>query len=165
MQSAAVERFSSFVSIVRERHVKHMRFALVVAVLIALLLWQTQWIALRPALILLLLGQVGTAAILLNRRTPFSKSPDLDEAGMLAWFDTEAVFVKYLAVFENGVRAIGLLVLAYEFWMTTRNLWVALALGVVYPMTAYFGMVRGSISRTIRQLRIQKNEIETLFNR
>jgi hypothetical protein len=163
MQSA-LERFSSFVTLARERHVKLMRFALVVAVLIALLFWQTQWITLRPALFLLLIGQVGTAAILFNRKTALSKRLDLDEAGMLAWFDTEQTFVKYLAAFENGVRTIGLMVLAYGFWLTTRNLWVALALGVVYPVTAYFGMVRGNISRAIRQLRVQKTEMQELFN-
>jgi hypothetical protein len=72
--------------------------------------------------------------------------------------------VKYSAGFENGVRTIGLVVLAYEFWVPTRNLWVALALGVVYPVTAYFGMVRGNIARTIQQLRTQKSELLKLFD-
>ena len=163
MQSA-VERFSSFVTLARQGHVKHMRFALMVAVLIALLFWQTQWITLRPALFLLLIGQLGTAAILFNRKTALSKKLDSDEAGMLSWFDTEEAFVKYLAAFENGVRTVGLMVLAYGFWVPTRNLWVTLALGVVYSATAYFGMVRGNISRVIRQLRVQKAEMQALFN-
>jgi hypothetical protein len=163
MQSAA-DRFSSFVTVARERYGKHMRFALVVAVLIALLLWQTQWITLRPALFLLLIGQVGAAAILFNRRMALSKGLNLDAAGMLAWFDTEEAFVKYSAAFENGVRTIGLMVLAYEFWVSTRNLWIALALGVIYPVIAYFGMVRGNIARAIQQLRTQKSEIQKLLN-
>jgi hypothetical protein len=163
MQSV-VERFSSFVAVARGRHGKHMRFALLVAVLIALLLWQTQWFTLRPALFLLLIGQIGTAAILFNRKTALSRGLDLDESGMLAWFDAEEAFVKYLAALENGVRTVGLMVLAYGFWVPTRNLWVALALGVVYPVTAYLGMVRGNIARTIQQLRTQKSEIKELLN-
>jgi hypothetical protein len=161
---SAVEQFSSFVALARQRHAKHIRFSLLVGLLIAALLWQTQWITLRPALFLLLIGQFGTAAILFNRRAALSKRLDLDKAGMLAWFDTEEGFVKYLTAFENGIRTVGLMVLAYGFWLPTRNLGVALALGVVYPIIAYFGLVRGNLARTIRQLRMQKSELDELFN-
>jgi hypothetical protein len=162
MQSA-LERFLSFVTLARQRHVKQMRFALLVAALIALLLWQTQWLTLRPALLLLLIGQLGTSAILFNRRIALSKKLDWDEAGMLTWFVTEEKFVKYLAVFENGVRTLGLMVLAYGFWVSTRNLWLALTLGIFYPVIAYFGMVRGNLSRTIRRLKSQQDEVRQLL--
>lgn len=161
MQSSS-DKFSSFVWLARVAHLKHLRFALLVAALIALLLWQSQWLTLRPALYLLLIGQLGTAGILFNRRTALSKEQVTEQTEMLAWFDSEEAFVKYSAIFENGMRTIGLLALAYSFWAQTRNLWIAVALGVVYPLTAYFGMVRGNISRTIRQLRIQKNEMRQL---
>ena len=142
-----------------------MRFALVIAAIIAFLLWQTQWPTLRPALFLLLIGQIGTAAILFNRTIALSKQPAEEQAAMLVWFDTEEAFVKYSSLFENAVRTIGLMVLAYGFWVPTRNLGIALALGVVYPLAAHFWLVRGSISRTIRQLRTQKQEIQELFER
>jgi hypothetical protein len=160
----ALERFASFVALARERHARHLRFALVVGVLIAVLLWQTQWVTLRAALFLLLIGQIGTAVILLNRRRALSKLQGLDEAGMLAWFDSEEAFVKYAAAFENGVRTIGLMFLAYAFWVPTHNLRIALILGVAYPITVYFGMVRGNISRAVRRLKAQRSEIETLFS-
>ncbi len=140
-----------------------MRFALLLAVLIALLLWQTQWLSLRPALYLLLIGQLGTAAILFYRTIVLARESELDHAAMLGWFDTEEAFVKYLALFENGVRTVGLLILAYGFWVPTRNTWIALVLGIVYPLTAYFGMVRGNILRTIRNLRTGKREMQELF--
>ncbi len=162
MQSA-VNQFLSYVTLARSRHLKHVRFALVVAALIALLLWQTQWITLRPALFLLLIGQIGMAAILFNRVRALAKENSASEAEMLAWFGMEEAFVKYSALFENGVRTLGLLLLAYGFWVPTRNLWVAVLLGLVYPITAYFGMVRGNISRTIRQLELQKSGLDELF--
>jgi hypothetical protein len=160
----ALERFLSFVALARERHARHLRFALVVGVLIAVLLWQTQWVTLRAALFLLLIGQIGTAVILRNRRRALSTLRDLDGPGMLAWFDSEEAFVKYSAAFENGVRTIGLMFLAYAFWVPTHNIGMALILGVAYPITVYFGMVRGNIARAVRRLKAQRSEIETLFS-
>jgi hypothetical protein len=159
----ALERFSTFVAQARQRHARNLRFALVVGVLIAVLLWQTQWVALRAALFLLLLGQIGTAAILFHRQRALGKLQPLNASGMLAWFASEERFVKYSSAFENGVRTLGLLFLAYAFWMATRNLGIALVLGVAYPVTVYFGMVRGNVARAVRQLKSQRSEIETLL--
>jgi hypothetical protein len=49
---------------------KRMRLALLVAALISLLLWNTQWPAIRPGLWVLLIGQMALASFLFfhNRR-------------------------------------------------------------------------------------------------
>jgi hypothetical protein len=156
--SAAADRFLFFVALSRARNTKRRRFALLIAALIAVLLWQTQWLSLRPGLATLLTGQIGSALILLyrNRRS-------VGSAELLAWFDQEKAFLERLALFENGLQMIGFLVLAFGLWSSTRNLWMAIALGIVYPATAYFGLTRRSDARAIEDLKKQKKEIQTLL--
>jgi hypothetical protein len=53
------DRFSSFVAMERSRHGKRLYTAIFVALLIACLLYETQWLMLRPGLLVLLIGQLG----------------------------------------------------------------------------------------------------------
>jgi hypothetical protein len=148
----------------QQRNRKHLRFAALVAVLIATLLWRTQWITLRPGLIVLLLGQLGATAALVRRGVGLKKRYHQAESGVAfeppAWFALEAAFIKRLAVFENTLRLIGFVLLAYGFWIATRSLGLALAIGVVYPIMAYFGIGRANMRRALRDLEIQKRKLE-----
>ena len=125
---------------------------------IGLLLWQTQWLILRPGLAILLAGQLGTALMLLLHNFRLAKG----EGPPSQWFDAELAFVKRLALFENALRLAGFVVLAYEFWLATGNLIVSLLIGLVYPLTAYFGMARNSYVRSVRQLQADKEEALTV---
>ena len=151
------------IAIAKQRNAKHLRFAAMVAVLIAALLWRTQWLTLRPGLIVLLLGQLGAAIILSYRRVTLTKN--LAAAGSnsdfnsLDWFASEGTFVKGLATFENSLRLIGFVLLALGFWEATRSLWLALAIGLIYPITAYFGIGRANTQRTLRELEAQKKSL------
>lgn len=160
----APSRFVQAVAHARQRNSTHLRFAALVSILIGALLWRTQWLTLRPGLIVLLIGQLGATTILLYRRLTLKKnlyeaeSGDGSEAPL--WFALEATFIKRLAVFENGLRLIGFVLLAYGFWVATRSPWLAVAIGIVYPITAYFGIGRANTQRTLRDLEIQKNKLE-----
>ncbi len=148
----------------QQRNRTHLRFAALVAIPIATLLWRTQWLTLRPGLIVLLLGQLGATAALLHRRAALKKNFIQAEHGNgfepPIWFAMEAAFVKRLAIFENSLRFIGFVLLAYGFWTATRSLWLALAIGVVYPITAYLGIGRANTQRTLHDLEIQKQRFE-----
>jgi len=166
---AALDRFLSFMAIARTRNAKQMRFAGFMAALIAVLLWQTRWLALQPGLGILFIGQLGALFVLLYRNATLSrdfarwKTAAPPAAGLLVWFDREKAFATRLALFENGSRAIGMIVLAYGFWKTTGNVPVALVIGIVYPLSVYFGMVRKKNQSTIKDLRAWKNEIQELI--
>ena len=164
MQSATA-RFSSLVALAHTRHVKRMQFAWLMAVLIAFLLWRTQWPMLWPGLWILLAGQIGAALFLIYRLRSGKgeENISLDGSG-LQWFDKEETFLKRLFLFENLVRILGFLVLAYGFWLATRSLGIAIALGLIYPIIVYFGIGRRNNIRNIRQLQSQKNEIQTLVS-
>ncbi|HEY3938476.1 MAG TPA: hypothetical protein VGL97_13660 [Bryobacteraceae bacterium] len=146
-------------ALARQRNAKRMRFAFLIALLIAVLLWWTQWLSLRPGLVILLIGQLGSGLILRYRNHKLAAA---GRVAPLIWFDDEEAFVKRLSLFENGLRAIGFLVLAFGLWTSTRSLWLAVALGIVYPATAYFGMARRSDARLIEELRRQKKEMQEL---
>ncbi|MDQ2774834.1 MAG: hypothetical protein M3Y57_07915 [Acidobacteriota bacterium] len=136
------------------------------AALIALLIYQTQWLLLRPGLTILLAGQVGAVLVLCIKNTKLLRDLDCGKAraseapDFLAWFDEEETFVRRLAFFQNGCQMIGFVALGYEFWVSTRNLWLAITIGCVYPATVYWGATRRSNLKTIRRLRKQKKEIE-----
>lgn len=162
MQDATTSRFGQAVALALQRRRKRLRFAALIAVLISALLWRTQWLALRPGLALLLMGQLCATAMLLYRTTALSRA--LSEArnqprsDALTWFASEQTFVRRLALFENSLRFIGFFLLAYGFWQATRSLWLAFAIGVIYPAAAYIGIDRKNLQRTLRELQVQKNE-------
>jgi len=155
------------IALAQARNARHLRFAALVAVLVALLLWRTQWVTLRPGLIVLLIGQLGAALLLLYRNASLSRdlrrlqnTSSAAERSSLTWFDGEEAFVKRLALFENGLRLVGFALLAYGFWLPTRSIFIALAIGVAYPVTAYFGIGRRTTVRTLRDLEAQRNELQ-----
>jgi hypothetical protein len=168
MQSA-LERFSSLVALAHARHGKRIRFAVLMALLIAVLLWRTQWPTLWPGLAILLCTQLGAALLLLHRNRQLSRylhhlRSETQNIGIsLHWFDTEQSFLKHLALFENGARMIGFIALAYGFWVPTRSLWIALTLGLIYPVVVYFGMGRLNTKRTMNDLQGQKDEMQALL--
>ncbi len=157
--------FLSFLVFERARHAKRSRFAAVIAALIAVLFYQTQWLILRPGLAILLVGQACVALALFLKNAKLQKDLDRTKAGAInatafpAWFEGEELFVKRLALFENACQMIGFAALGYGIWVPTRSLWLALAIGVAYPATAYLGITRKRNLKTIRQLRTGKEEV------
>ena len=146
--------FRSFLVSERSRHAKRARFAAMMAVLIAILAYQTQWMFLRPGLLILLAGQAGVVLALVLRNAQLSKELPLSD-----WFEREELFLKRLALFENACQIIGFITLGYELWIATRRLWLALAIGALYPATAYFGMARPRNQQAVRRLRTEKEKI------
>jgi hypothetical protein len=140
-----------------------MRFAEVMAVIFALLLWRTTWLALRPGLVILLAGQIAVIFVLVYRNVRLARdakrADDAGKAAVLAWFDKEEASGRWSAWLENGARIIGLALLAYGFWQMTGNLLITLAIGVVYPVSSYFGMMRKTSMSTAQYLRKRKDEI------
>lgn len=161
--SGTEDPFRSLIVQTRKRNAKRMRFAEVMAIIFALLLWKTTWLALRPGLVILLGGQIAVIFVLLYRNVRLAKdaqrADNAGKAAVLAWFDREEAFGKWPAWIENGARVIGLAVLAYGFWQMTGNLLITLAIGVVYPVSSYFGMMRKTNASTAQYLRKRKDEI------
>ena len=162
MPDESASRYDQAIDLALQRNRKQLRFAALVAVLIAALLWRTQWLTLRPGLALLLMGQLCATVMLLYRTATLSKAlaktRSRSRSDALAWFASEQTFVRRLALFENALRFAGFLLLAYGFWQATRSLWLTLAIGVIYPVAAYFGIGRTNTQRTLRELQVQKNE-------
>lgn len=148
----------------QQRNAKHLRFATLIAILIGLLLWRTLWPALRPGLTVLLVGQIGAALMLLfrnillaRRRQEVMRDP-ADQVSFQRWIDSEAVFIRLLASVENWSRLIGFVFLAYGFWLSTRSLLIAAVIGVIYPVTMYFGIARKNTARTLKELEARRNQ-------
>jgi hypothetical protein len=158
-----LDRFHSFIIEIRKRNSKRTRFAELMAVIFALLLWKTTWLALRPGLVILLIGQVALVFVLIYRNLRLSqdlkRGSDTPRGDVLAWFDQEQAFTMRSTLLENGIRMLGLIVLAYGFWKMTGNLWIALAIGVVYPASSYYGMMRRTSISASQYLRKRKDEI------
>ncbi len=165
MQEATAARYFQVIALAQARNAKHLRFAVLMTILIALLLWRTQWLSLHPGLIVLLIGQLGAALILFYRNAMLSRnlhqlrSTPVAKVAVLAWFSGEEVFVKRLALFEDGLRLLGFVLLAYGFWVSTGSLLIALVIGIAYPVTVYFGIGRKRTVRTLRDLEAQKDRI------
>ncbi len=148
-----------------------MRFSLIIAVLLAVLLWETVWPSLRPGLIILLAGYVGTAILFLYRNATLARAAtalrteEPARGAVLAWFDKEDSFAKWAALLETGLRTIGFLVLGYGFWLATRSDAISLLLGVGYPAITYFGMDRRNRLRARQRLQTEKEAMATLLAR
>jgi|GEM_PF-5256207 len=154
--------FLLFIAMQRRRHSNRLYIAILVAVLIALLLYQTQWLALRPGLIVLLGGQLVDVSALLFRNVQLSRDMQgvMNESTIAEWFKREELFIKALGFFDAACQMVGFLALGYAFWISTRSLGIALAIGIVYPLTFYFGVNRRKTSDSIRILRAQKQELQ-----
>jgi hypothetical protein len=163
-----LDQFLRFVSAERGRHHKRGYLAGFLAILIAVLLYETQWLNLRSGLLVLLAGQVGDVLALFLRSVQFSRDLDRQKASassegaFSAWFEREELFIKRLALFDSSCQMIGFLALGYEFWITTGSLGFAVAIGVVYPAAFYLGMIRRKTRAAIRQLRAKKQELASL---
>jgi len=128
-------------------HTKRLYTALLVAALISYLLYRTQWPALRPGLMVLLAGQVVDALALLWRR-----SQTRPGAPSAEWLKAELRFTHQLARADTVFQAAGFLLLGYALWISSRNAWLALAIGVVYPVTSHFGIMRPRNAAIRREL-------------
>jgi uncharacterized membrane protein len=143
--------FEAFVSGQRQRHGKRLSVAVLVMLLIAVLLSETQWLNLRTGLIVLLAGQAGVVTALLWRR--WRLDIDRRKAPCSAWFVSEERFIQRLTLFETACQVTGFLLLGRALWMATGSLLLALAIGVVYPMTLYVGLTRRKTAASLREIR------------
>lgn len=128
------------------------------AIVIAVLLWQTTWLSLRPGLLILLIGQISAAAVFFAHRSAIGGTGSC--LRMLTWFDGEERFVSFSALVESVFRVVGFVVLAYGFWTATHILWITLILGIVYPLFSYFGVARRNTRQMLNTISRQRNELE-----
>ncbi len=168
---AAIDRLCFFAVQARARNTKAMRSAAYVAVLLTLLLWWTQWPSLLAGIIILLFAQLSIVIFYLMRNSRISRELTrfedypADGLSLLSWFEDERIFSSRLVLLENVLRTVGFLVLAYGFWIATRSTFIFLLLGVVYPVSTYFGMSRKKQQRTIAQITAQKEEVAALIEK
>ncbi len=152
------DRLAAVIDAARRRHLATVRADGIIALLLGALLWFTQWPSLRIGLTILLIGYLCAVLLLLNRNRQLTR--DIENPTH-SWFDAEARFSSRLNILEGLTRTIGFVVLGYGFWRATGSIALALALGIGYPVAAYFGMERRKYLRT-RQL--LKSERDALFN-
>ncbi len=140
----------SYATAARARYAKQAQSSGLIALLLAVLLWQTKWPSLRLGLIALLLSYVGSTLLSLYRKQELSR--DIE-------FDRERQWLTGLMLFENISRTAGFLALGYGFWVATRSVTVGLVLGVVYPALTYFGLERRNYQRRMKALETEQAEI------
>jgi len=114
----------------REGNTRRLRTSVLAAVLIGFLVWYTRWPSLKLGLFILLAGQLGLTVMVLIRNRSLAN----ESAG------SEEVFLRRYRLFDNLQRTLGFAALAYGFWSVTRNLWVSLALGILYPAVCAAGL-------------------------
>ena len=157
-ESAPLDReWHALASGTRLRNKKRIRSSLLVALVVALLLWNTQWPAIRPGLFVLLVGQIALAGFLFIRSRQIEATTDLD-----LWFDREASAMRFAGWLENGSRLVGFAILAFGFWRSTHNLPLSLALGLVYPLVIYWGLTRAATRRETRALNSHRLRLKSL---
>jgi hypothetical protein len=166
---AATERVCSLIAAVRSHNAKRGRFSLAVALLLSALLWRTTWPSLRPGLIILLIGYLGTALLFLYRNTKLGaearqmRNDAAKSEGLFGWFDRQESFAVWSTRAEAGLRALGFLVLGYGFWLATHSGIIALLLGIGYPALTYFGVERRNNQRAAQALRTEKQALSKLI--
>lgn len=126
----------------RDSLTTRLRTSVLAAILIGVLAWYTRWPSLRLGLLILLVGQLALALMLFVRK----------RTGDFQSVDSEEAFWNRLRLVDNCQRTLGFGVLAYGFWTATHNLWLALALGVLYPAVSALGVFnrRNRLRRTLR---------------
>src|SRR3954463_6009033 len=124
-----------------------------IAGLIAVLLWQTRWPSLRTGLLVLMLTQAAIPLALQNQNriishhlTGWTSTPP-DGESILRWFSLQERFIGRLALVENGGRLAGFALLAYGFWVASGYIWLAIGLGLIYPVIIYFAITRKDTRR------------------
>jgi hypothetical protein len=164
------DQFFSFIASERANHRRRLRVAAILCIIIAALLYSTEWIVLRPGLTILLIGQGGVACALLFRNHQLGETLGYQKGGAIEkhffapWFDGEISFVRRLSFFESLCQIVGFVVLGYEFWIASRSLWLALAIGAIYPSAMYFGISRKANRKAIRDLLSKGQEMATNFD-
>ena len=143
----------------QSRNNQRIASSLIIAAVIALLLWKTQWPAIQPGLIVLLAGQVALAGFLAFRNSQLKL---YEGADVNAWFAREEAALRQATLLETGARVVGFALLAFGFWRSTGNLLLSLALGVVYPAVVYWGLARVTNRRATARLRAQQERLELL---
>ena len=133
---------------------------MLISLVIALLLWQTQWISLRPGLSVLLVGQLAAGLLYFLRSFQLKATSAAPAPQMHTWFGEEKRFITVAMLSESLVRILGFVVLAYGFWNATHILWITLLLGAVYPAISYFGVAQRNTRQILRALEQQRVEVE-----
>jgi hypothetical protein len=129
----------------KARNSQQIRSSLLIAALVGLLIWKTQWPAIQPGFAVLLTGQVGVAGFLIFRNLrhrPAVELNDLLQEGSAA--------IRQVGWLGNGSRLLGFVLLGFGVWRSTHNLPVSIGLGVVYPAVLAWGLVRSSSRDAVR---------------
>ena len=147
----AAHRLSSYLASLRVKNAARVRSNAIISILLALLLWKTQWPSLRLGLLVLLIAYLGSALWLAmrNRRLAGEHDP-------LSWFNEEERSLRRMMIFETTSRMLGFLILGYGFWVATHSWPLAFLLGVAYPLITYFGLERRAYERRLRSLRAER---------
>ncbi len=166
---AAIDRICALSASTRTSNAKRVRFSLIVALLLAALLWRTTWPSLRPGLIILLIGYFGTAMLFLYRNAKLTaetrrmRARGAEKEEILGWFERQDKFAMWSTRLESGLRMAGFLVLGYGFWLATRSGVIALLLGIGYPALTYFGMERRNNQRARQVLKTEKEAMSRIL--
>ena len=51
------------------------------------------------------------------------------------------------------------MLLGYGFWEITRNVWIALAIGALYPASLYLGVMRSGSAAGLKELLRHRDEM------
>ena len=129
----------------KARNNQQIRSSLLVAALVGLLLWKTQWPAIQPGLIVLLIGQLGVAGFLIFRNLRHRPAVERNEL-----LEEDRAAMRKAGWLGNGLRLLGFVLLGFGIWRSTHNLPVSIGLGVVYPAVLAWGLVRSSTRDAVR---------------
>lgn len=120
-------------------------------------------------LLVLLLTQAAVPLALQNQNRIMSRhlarwvSTPPDDDSILQWFHAHEEFIGRLALFENAGRLAGFALLAYGFWVASGHIWLAVGLGLIYPIIIYFAISRKDTRRRREELRKRKHELKSLL--
>ena len=129
----------------KARNNQQIRSSLLIAALVGVLLWKTQWPAIQAGLVVLLIGQLGLAGFLAFRNFRHRPAVELDEL-----LEDEGAAMRKAGWLGNGSRLLGFVLLGFGVWRSTHNLPVSIGLGVVYPAVLAWGLVRSSSRYAVR---------------
>ena len=129
----------------KARNNQQIRSSLLIAALVGVLVWKTQWPAIQPGLVVLVIGQVGVAGFLIFRNLRHRPAVELNEL-----LQEEGAAMRKAGWLGNGSRLLGFVLLGFGVWRSTHNLPVSIGLGVVYPAVLAWGLVRSSSRYAVR---------------
>jgi hypothetical protein len=156
---AAIDQFVAFIGAERDNCVRRARSAALFSILILALLYRTEWTILRPGLAILLIGQLGVAVAYVVQAVRISR----DSSVIYTWFDRQRSFIRRVAWFEACCHWAGFAVLGYGLWRASASWSLGVALGIVYPAAAYFGINRRRNANATRRLTVKEEQIVLIF--